>query len=83
MSRPSRHPPGIGTRERRASKLAGDLAELIDALLHSVADECQGVHLPPFTLVQRMGQHLLDLRLAGPAIDPAQEIGEGTPTLLG
>ena len=56
-------------RDRQEPKLARCVAEIVQVLLHGVADEHQRLHLGLAGLARRVGDNLADLGAAAAAID--------------
>ncbi len=57
------------------AELACGMAEIVELLLHRVADEDQGLHLGDLGLALGMGDDLADLGVAAAAVDPLHQRG--------
>src|SRR5882757_8203035 len=57
-------------------ELAGGVTEIVELLLHRIADEHQGLYLGGLRLPPGMRDDLADLRVAATAVDPLHQPGE-------
>src|SRR5438445_222472 len=60
-------------------ELTGDRAEIVEPLLHGIADKDQRADPAGFCLVADVAEHLADLSVAAAAIDFRHERGEPLP----
>src|SRR6185312_14458083 len=63
-------------RHAQQAQLAGGGTEIVDRLLHGVADIHQRLHALFFGLVARVAEHLADLGMAATAVDRRHQLGK-------